>query len=252
MTELSTQKIVEGLAGELTAHEAHSVANRLRGGKTVTQALAEVDEGHRAEIRPLLQAARTELGKETLPLILTAVEVARGQRSEVTPVWTVPVEARGRATTGSQTSLLVDLINEATQSIICSTYNVVRSSSLLRALKGASEDRGVSLRLYVDTQTADQPEKTKGDTLATLAMTRELPHADVFRTARRPDGNPYTNHAKVLVIDRQILVVTSANLSHSAEERNIELGLRVDDPVLACSVEDHFRDYEDSVYERVR
>ena len=60
------------------------------------------------------------------------------------------------------------------------------------------------------------------------------------------------NHAKFLVVDHQILVVTSANLSYSAEERNVELGLRIDDPLLARTVEDQMRALEDiGIYERV-
>ncbi len=60
------------------------------------------------------------------------------------------------------------------------------------------------------------------------------------------------NHAKFLVVDHQILVVTSANLSLSAEERNVELGLRIDDPLLARAVEDQMRALEDvRIYERV-
>ena len=53
------------------------------------------------------------------------------------------------------------------------------------------------------------------------------------------------NHAK-------FLVVTGANLSLSAEERNVELGLRIDDPLLARAVEDQMRALEDvRIYERV-
>ena len=44
----------------------------------------------------------------------------------------------------------------------------------------------------------------------------------------------------------------SANFSYSAEERNVELGLRLDDPALAHSVEKQMRDLEETVYEPVR
>jgi len=46
-------------------------------------------------------------------------------------------------------------------------------------------------------------------------------------------------------------VVTSANVSYSAEQRNVELGLRLDEPLLARSIEDQMRALEPSVYERV-
>ena len=43
----------------------------------------------------------------------------------------------------------------------------------------------------------------------------------------------------------------SASLSCSAEERNVELGLRLDDPALAHGVEKQLRDLEEVVYEQV-
>ena len=79
-----------------------------------------------------------------------------------------------------------------------------------------------------------------------------LAGAVVLRT--RPPGEdeqPVTSHAKFLSVDHRFLLVGSANFSYSAEERNIELGLRVDDSALAASVEKQMRDLESSVYERV-
>jgi phospholipase D/transphosphatidylase len=71
--------------------------------------------------------------------------------------------------------------------------------------------------------------------------------------ARAPedDGRAVTSHAKFLSIDHRFLLVGSANFSFSAEERNVELGLRLDDPALAHSVEKQMRDLEETVYERV-
>ena len=87
---------------------------------------------------------------------------------------------------------------------------------------------------------------------------RRAPHPEPMQQAviLRPSvddkGRRVRNHAKFLVVDHQILVVTSANLSLSAEERNVELGLRIDDPLLARAVEDQMRALEDvGIYERV-
>ncbi|WP_315214879.1 hypothetical protein [Actinomyces dentalis] len=43
----------------------------------------------------------------------------------------------------------------------------------------------------------------------------------------------------------------SASFSCSAEERNVELCLRLDDPALAHGVEKQLRDLEEVVYEQV-
>ena len=58
-------------------------------------------------------------------------------------------------------------------------------------------------------------------------MARRLRGAVVMRTRAPEDGmRAVTSHAKLLSIDHRFLLVGSANLSYSAEERNVELGLR--------------------------
>jgi phosphatidylserine/phosphatidylglycerophosphate/cardiolipin synthase-like enzyme len=49
----------------------------------------------------------------------------------------------------------------------------------------------------------------------------------------RIDGNPYTMHHKVLIIDERFVVLGSYNFSASAERRNDENILIVDDPTIA-------------------
>lgn len=41
--------------------------------------------------------------------------------------------------------------------------------------------------------------------------------------------------------DGRMLIVTSANMSASAAEHNVELGPRLEDPVLTSAVEEHMR-----------
>jgi phosphatidylserine/phosphatidylglycerophosphate/cardiolipin synthase-like enzyme len=55
------------------------------------------------------------------------------------------------------------------------------------------------------------------------------------------DGPEGVLHAKALVVDDEAVLVTSANLTEAAMDRNIELGLLVRDPALAASVSSHFR-----------
>ena len=83
-------------------------------------------------------------------------------------------------------------------------------------------------------------------------MARRLRGAVVMRTRAPEDGKrAVTSHAKLLSIDHRFLLVGSANLSYSAEERNVELGLRLDDPALAHGVEKQLRDLEGIVYEQM-
>ena len=94
------------------------------------------------------------------------------------------------------------------------------------ALKEASEQPGVAVRVYVD---AD-----KGDPAGVKAR---LPRATVYRSAQLPDGRVVVSHTKFIVVDDELVLLTSANFSYSADNRNIEFGLLIHDSGLAASIE---------------
>ena len=64
-------------------------------------------------------------------------------------------------------------------------------------------------------------------------------------------GRRTRTHAKFFVVDGRVLVVTSANFSVSAEQHNVELGLRVEDRITASAVVRQMRDLEGELYEVV-
>lgn len=55
------------------------------------------------------------------------------------------------------------------------------------------------------------------------------------------DGPAGVLHAKVVVTDDEVVLITSANLTEAAFDRNIEVGLLVRDRSLALSVSTHFQ-----------
>ncbi|WP_394855781.1 phospholipase D-like domain-containing protein [Rhodococcus opacus] len=61
--------------------------------------------------------------------------------------------------------------------------------------------------------------------------------ATVYRSAQLSDGHPIVSHAKFVVVDHEIILLTSANFSYSAETCNIEFGLLIRDSGLAASIE---------------
>jgi phosphatidylserine/phosphatidylglycerophosphate/cardiolipin synthase-like enzyme len=98
-------------------------------------------------------------------------------------------------------------------------------------------------------------QRKRGDTTSSDGLVRRF--ADRFWGAdwpgsRRPvvffdpralemDGPSGVLHAKAVVVDDEVVFVTSANLTEAALDRNIEIGLLVRDPPLALSVVSHFR-----------
>jgi phosphatidylserine/phosphatidylglycerophosphate/cardiolipin synthase-like enzyme len=62
---------------------------------------------------------------------------------------------------------------------------------------------------------------------------------------------PLVSHAKFIIIDRAVTLLTSANFSYPAENTNVELGLLVQDTALASAIESTMRDKHGILYERV-
>ena len=259
---------LRALGAFLTGSEADGIAARLSGGATLSQALVVVPAPRRPRVRELLGAAG--LGPQTREQsvdVLRAVAGAASRLRDVSPVWTAPAGTVGG---GALTADVFALVGGANTSVVCATYNLQPTSALWAALVNLRAQRpGVSVRLYLDTQAADGPfyqsEGQRGrqreqpphrggrSHINTGEITQRLRGAVVMRTRAPEDGElAVTSHAKFLSIDHRFLLVGSANFSYSAEERNVELGLRLDDSALAHSVEKQLRDLEDVVYEQVR
>lgn len=56
-----------------------------------------------------------------------------------------------------------------------------------------------------------------------------------------PEGQGAVLHAKAVIADEQSLFVTSANLTEAAQDRNIEVGVLLNDRTLALTALRHFR-----------
>lgn len=67
------------------------------------------------------------------------------------------------------------------------------------------------------------------------------PHVYYDPRSLDPDGPTGVLHAKAVVVDDEAVLVTSANFTEAAMDRNIELGLLVRDRALAVSVAGHLR-----------
>ena len=252
MDELN-EDAVTALAEQLSGREAGSLARLIGAGKTLTQALSTVDAERRRSLRTLMEASGIgPRNREVSVLVLRVIEAALRHERETTPVWTMPEYAQGAGLSGGMTAALGRLVEVAYHAVTVSTYNLAPSSGLWAALMQANARPEVSVRLYMDADVADQGIGPNPHVVSTREAARYLGRAVIMRPAADEKGHRIRHHAKFLVIDHQILVVTSANLFHSGEERNVELGLRIDDPLLARAVEDQMRSLEDlGMYERV-
>ena len=227
------------LGAFLTAYEAERLATALRAGETTTGALKEIHPARRSKAKQLLTAA--DLGHHRVDVsvaVLGAITGARSASSAITPVWTMP---GSQATIGRLTGEARRLINDARMSIVCSSFNFTAHSHMWSALKEASSRPGVTVTVYLDAN-AGSPE----------TVVAHLPRATVYRTTTLGGSSkPLVSHAKFIIIDRSLTLLTSANFSFSAENTNIEFGLLIHDTALAVSIEVLMRDKHGVLYERV-
>jgi phosphatidylserine/phosphatidylglycerophosphate/cardiolipin synthase-like enzyme len=226
------------LGAYLTASEAEGLSVLIGAGEHTAHALQSVSAARRERASELLKATGiSHTTPELAVAVLRAIAGAKSIHRDLVPVWTMP---RHEASVGHLTSLFHDVVATARVSVTCATYNFSPNSAMWDALKAASEEPDVVVCIYVD---AD-----KGDPAGVKA---QLPRATVYRSATLPDGQPIVSHTKFIIVDHQIILLTSANFSYNAENRNIEFGLRIRDSALATSIESTMTSKHGTLYELV-
>ena len=222
----------------LTATEAERLALQFESGTPVSVAVREIAISRRDQVRMLLtDAGLSPAEREKAGSVLRAIAGAKTMLRELTPVWTMP---GNEANTGHLTSEFHRIVGAARQSVTAATYNFQDTSNMWTALKAASEQPGVVVTVYVDAGVADG-----------ATVKAQLPKATVYRSAVLPNGKPVVSHAKFIVVDHELLLITSANFSYSAENKNIELGILVRDTALATSVEATMTTKHGSLFELI-
>lgn len=226
----------------LSTSEAEQLAVQLQAGQLTKQALGGVGQSRRDKARSLLAAAGiSHADPDRAVMILRAIQGAKSIHRDLTPVWTMP---GNEAQIGHLTSEFPRYVREARQSVTCATYNFEQSSGMWRLLKETSEQPDVVVTLYIDGKVADG-----------VAVKAQLPKATVYRS-RSVDGPPtgrqhVKSHAKFVIVDHEVLLLTSANFSFTAENKNVEFGLLIRDSALAQSVEKTMSSKHGSLYELV-
>lgn len=142
---------------------------------------------------------------------------AQASEPSVVPVWTGPESEAGR---GRLTlPVVADLIAEATSELLLVSYATYPGPDVRDALQ-AAVDRGVAVTLLLERSEDNANFHGHGEPFPGLHARRLAWPA----AARNRDA---AMHAKVLVVDRSIALVGSANLTGHALERNLECGVLI-------------------------
>jgi cardiolipin synthase len=157
-----------------------------------------------------------------------AVSRAR-QRQSVSVVWTGPDS--GVSSSRLTAAAVIDLINAARSEILLVSYATHTEPSIAAALSAAAA-RGVAITLLAERH-EDNPSYSAIDMpfRGLNALRLRWP------ASSRPPGAAL--HAKIIVVDDQVALVGSANLTGRAMESNLECGILIRGGLQPRAIRDH-------------
>src|SRR5690606_21562274 len=115
---------------------------------------------------------------------------------------------------------------------------------LVDGLDEARLSRRVRVRLIVDTKQDSKNSQGPDAAKAFKNVPRAVPVYRWPRERRGAEGG--LMHVKAVIQDRRAMLLSSANLTSAAFDRNMELGLLVEGGTLAERVEQHFDELIDN------
>ena len=184
--------------------------------------------------------------------LLAERESQQIQRNAIDLVWTGD-EILGAS--GRDTRVVVqELFRAANRSVLISTYTIDKGENAVAlfgelATKMDRRDAHLQVRMFLNIK------REFKDTTPTATLAREYAHQfstkiwpgkrlpEVFYDPRSLEIGGRTRaclHAKCVVIDEEYLLVTSANFTEAAHERNIEAGVMLRDKSAAKALSSQF------------
>jgi len=160
--------------------------------------------------------------------------------------------------TNRDTSVVVrEMFAHAQQTVTVVGYAVYQGQRVFEALARRMEDRPeLDVQLFLNISRPDR-DTTRSEILVSRFVER-------FKSKQWPSGARLPTvyydprsvadevpirsslHAKCIVVDHQHVFVSSANFTEAGQQRNIEVGLRLDEPGLAKKLVEHFKKMVDT------
>jgi phosphatidylserine/phosphatidylglycerophosphate/cardiolipin synthase-like enzyme len=246
--------VIEALLSQPT-HVRKRLVSALESGLLVTpcstaalRSVLGIESGGEGIVGALLELERLGISGAAAAAWIRTVDQATSSTPRPDLVWSGP-EVPGLHARDTR-RVFEELLGTAERSVLASTYAFFDGPRAFQVLAQRMDAMpGVRVTLLLNIQ------RKRGDTTAADQLVRRF--ADRFWTTdwpgssrpsvyydpraieiERPAG---VLHAKAVVVDEEVVFVTSANLTEAALDRNIELGLLVRDLALAASVSTHFR-----------
>jgi phosphatidylserine/phosphatidylglycerophosphate/cardiolipin synthase-like enzyme len=216
---------VELESGRLNRASTSVVRAALAGGNVALEA-------HLRNLHDVWNQLAPELSGQALALILRASEAAAVAARREVPitqvVWSGPKISGSflRATR----EVVREILRQARRELLIVGYWIAASDDedgIIEEYVGSLADaaaRGVSVTVIIDERVRPDGRDNRQILVSAWPSGRALPALFTWRLP--PDDRHLKLHAKVLVADRRDALVTSANLTFYAMDRNMEMGVR--------------------------
>ena len=196
--------------------------------------------------------AERQASTDHIALVLRAFAAGTRANEEASPEIEVVTSGPDPSGTARETSVVTrSLFEQARTRVLAVGFAVHQGRTVFREL-AQRHDEIESLKVTLCLNVRRPPGNTSIDSLLVQGfahnfLENEWPGErapEMFydpRSLAASDTTRSALHAKCIVIDGRKALVTSANFTEAAQERNIELGLLVTSAALAARIEDHFR-----------
>ena len=228
---------VAGVASALGDSHVRALAAAYRSAEhfspdRAAKAKQAVPAPHHAEVDRLnlAWAAEPDLAGSAISVALESVQSA--QRSADIPVVEVVVTGPDSpaAPVRLTSEVVRQLIDHATKRVTIVSFAAYKMASVIAALDSAVA-RGVAVSLILES-----PEKLDGGGGAHAYAKYPTYHWPVDR--REPPDAKF--HAKAVIVDSRHVLLTSANMTNAAYDKNIELGVLCRGGRVAAQIQHHF------------
>lgn len=194
-------------------------------------------------IRHQLDALESVLAGEPEPVCKKLLEVALAERDGRRPppelVWTGPERSMGAAR--DTAVVLRALFEGARRSVILAGYSFDHAHEVLAPLQASMLQHPIDVRFFVDVPQIERGQDPGAHLHHHLGkflqenwpFTPPFPRIFHDNRALHP-GPPWCSlHAKCVVVDGEKAFVSSANFTQRGQERNIEVGVLIEDATFA-------------------
>ena len=229
--------------GRLTAALEEKVLRVCFPAGNTDKLRAELSEYFETGLAPL-QLARL------LSIVAEERRTQQGVQDRVSWVWSGPADA---LTSGRDTAVVVqELFAAAQRSVLLLTYAIDRgekAKAIFEPLAARMDaEPGLEVTLCVNIHPPEAATEPASKTVAEFVKRfREMwPGARLPavyydpRSLELQGKERASMHAKCLVIDNSVALISSANLTEAAHARNTEIGILLRDPIVAKELADQF------------